>query len=191
MGTAASRRGARAPCWAWPGVLAALALAGCAHNGTPSPTAAAATGATIAFESIDGPPVGVFHKLVQGLSDEADARNVAVVSREGPSQYRARGYLAAHVLRGRAHIAWVFDIYDTEQRRALRIVGEEAGGKAGRDAWAVADEAMLRRIARASMERIAGLLGAPAAPAAPGAPANPVVAAQAPPAALGLASAAR
>ena len=38
--------------------------------------------ATVAFESIDGPPPATFRKLVQKLNEEAEARKVPVVSRE-------------------------------------------------------------------------------------------------------------
>ena len=113
---------------------------------------------TIAFDSIDGPPVGVFNRLVDNLSAEAQGRQLAIASREGAANYRVRGYLAAQVIRGRTHISWVWDVYDDDKLRALRIVGEEAGGRAGADPWSVADEAMLRRIARASMERLAGFV---------------------------------
>ena len=72
-----------------------------------------------------------------------------------------RGYLAAQVIRGRTHISWVWDVYDDDKLRALRITGEEAGGRGGGDPWSVADEPMLRRIARASMDRLAAYLGNP------------------------------
>ena len=38
-------------------------------------------------------------------------------------------------------IAWVWDVYDSNQQRALRLSGEEPAGKVGRgDAWAAADD---------------------------------------------------
>jgi hypothetical protein len=124
----------------------------------------------VAFESVAGPPPAVFQKYVQGLEAEAQARKIAVVSREGPAQYRVRGYLAAYVRRGRASFSWVWDVYDADQRRALRLAGEEAAGKAGRNAWSAADDPMLRRLAQAGMERLAAFLNAGgAAPAGDGA----------------------
>ena len=42
---------------------------------------------------------------------------------------------AAIVDKGRAHISWVWDVYDADKRRVLRIAGEEAGGRAGANAW--------------------------------------------------------
>ena len=51
--------------------------------------------------------------------------------------------------------------------RSLRIRGEEAGGRGGADPWSVADDAMLRKIARASMDRLSAFLRNPDAPAEP------------------------
>jgi len=149
-------------------LLTALA-SGCTTSNTSnaSLTTSGASGPTIAFESIDGPPVGIFNRLVDNLSSELQSRNLAIASREGAANYRVRGYLAAQVLRGRTHISWVWDVYDDDKLRALRITGEEAGGRGGGDPWSVADEPMLRRIARASMDRLAAYLGNPGAPLEP------------------------
>jgi hypothetical protein len=155
-----------------------LAGAGCAGNGTMAPgmaaVPAAARGATIAFESIDGPPVGVFQKLVVDLSEEAQSRQIQVVSREGQASYRIRGFLAVHVVSGRPQVAWVWDVYDADKHRALRITGEEPGSRKASDAWAAADDQMLQRIARSSVERLVGFLALPAAE--PSEPARPAVA---------------
>jgi hypothetical protein len=149
-------------------LLAAFA-SGCTTSNTSnaSLTTSAASGPTIAFESIDGPPVGIFNRLVDDLSSEAQARNLAIASREGAANYRVRGYLAAQVIRGRTHVSWVWDVYDDDKLRALRITGEEAGGRGGADPWSVADEPMLRRIARASMDRLAAYLSNPGGPLQP------------------------
>ena len=149
-------------------LLAAFA-SGCTTSNTSnaSLTTSAASGPTIAFESIDGPPVGIFNRLFDDLSSEAQARNLAIASREGAANYRVRGYLAAQVIRGRTHVSWVWDVYDDDRLRALRITGEEAGGRGGGDPWSVADEPMLRRIARASMDRLAAYLSNPGGPLEP------------------------
>jgi hypothetical protein len=147
-------------------VLFGALASGCTTDSTTSNVAlvsATPAGPTVAFESIAGPPPGVFNRLVDDLSAEAQARNLAVASREGAANYRIRGYLAAQVIRGRTHISWVWDVYDGERLRALRIVGEEAGGRGGGDPWSVADDPMLRKIARASMDQLAAFLGNPGA----------------------------
>lgn len=139
--------------------LLAIVAAGCTPDGKRGSSLTSRT--TVAFDSIDGPPAGVFQKLVQNLNDEAQARRVAVVSREAPSQYRIRGYLAAHVAKGSASIAWVWDVYDAQENRALRMTGEEPTGRAGRDAWLSADDDVLQRIARNGMDQLVAFLDSP------------------------------
>ena len=106
-------------------VAALLTLAsGCTTSSSnASLTTGATAGPTLAFESIAGPPPGVFNRLVDNISTEAQTRNLAIASREGASSYRVRGYLAAQVIRGRTHISWVWDVYDDDRLRTLRITG--------------------------------------------------------------------
>ena len=146
------------------GLALTIAAAGCANAPAPMASVSTERGSSIAFESIDGPPVAVFQNLVTTLSAEAQARRVRVVSRTGDPAYRIRGYLAAIVVGGKSHISWVWDVYDAEKRRVLRIAGEEASGRPGANAWAAADEQMVRRIARTSIDRLVTFLAAPPAP---------------------------
>jgi hypothetical protein len=69
-----------------------------------------------------------------------------------------RSYLSAQIRGGRTMIAWVWDVYDRDQQRALRLSGEEATGKPGRDAWAQADDLVLRRIAQAGLTGLGGMI---------------------------------
>ena len=98
------------------------------------------------------------------------------ISRSSPAKaaaaYRVRSYLSAQVVRGRTTIAWVWDVYDANQQRALRLSGEEPAGKAGRDAWAAADDLVLRKIAQAGLSGLSGMInGRTRADAPPPAPA--------------------
>ena len=150
---------------ATPAITAALllavacALAGCASGGGAADTSRASMGggATVAFESIDGPPPHVFARMVSLLDAESKTGNLAIVSREGSASYRVRGYLSAQVHRGRTVIAWVWDVYDRDGQRALRLSGEEAGTKFGGDAWSAADDALLRRIAKSGLTGLNGI----------------------------------
>ncbi len=149
-------------------LVAASALGGCAGGGTTtgSSSYAMATntggGPTVAFESIDGPPPQVFDRMVGVLDSESKLRNLSIVSREGGASYRVRSYLSAQVVRGKTVIAWVWDVYDNNQQRTLRLSGEEPAGKAGRDAWAAADDMVLRKIAQAGLSGLSGMVnGAP------------------------------
>jgi hypothetical protein len=150
------------------------ALGGCASGGPAGNAfASAGGGATVTFESIDGPPPQVFDRMVNLLDSESKLRNVAIVSREGSASYRIRSYLAAQVSRGRTTIAWVWDVYDRDQQRAIRLSGEEPAGKAGRDAWAAADDVVLRRIAQAGLTGLSGMINGTAPPESPVAPPPP------------------
>jgi hypothetical protein len=178
MGNASGKQSWRnAPRVALSAILLAFAcaLGGCA-GGTAGNSFAMAnnpTGPTVAFESIDGPPPQVFERMVSMLESESKLRSLSIVSREGAAAYRVRGYLAAEVIRGRTTIAWVWDVYDQNQQRALRLSGEEPAGKAGRDAWAAADDLVLRKIAQAGLSGLAGIVSGTPAPDAAAPPAAP------------------
>jgi hypothetical protein len=142
-------------------VTAACALGGCAGGGAVGGSfamASSGSGTTVAFESIDGPPPQVFDRMVSVLDSESKLRNLSIVSREGTASFRVRSYLAAQVSRGRTTIAWVWDVYDQNQQRALRLSGEEPAGKAGRDAWAAADDLVLRKIAQAGLSGLSNMI---------------------------------
>jgi hypothetical protein len=137
----------------------ACGLGGCAGGGAGiGPFAQAGNGATVTFESIDGPPPQVFDRMVNVLDSESKLRNLSIVSREGSASYRVRSYLAAQVSRGRTTIAWVWDVYDRDQQRALRLSGEEPAGKASRDPWNAADDLVLRRIAQAGLSGLSSMV---------------------------------
>jgi hypothetical protein len=161
-------------------VLAASA-AGCASspsNGRLTLASLPASGATVAFESIDGPPPEVLHKLVTSLNDEAGARQIAVVSRSGAATYRVRGYVSAVVERDKTTFAWVWDVYDADKHRTLRISGEEPAASIKRrdarsTAWAAADEQVVRRMARNGIDQIAAFLNTPGAAPEPAAVPEP------------------
>jgi hypothetical protein len=145
-------------------------LGGCAGGGAASNSFAMASspsGPTIAFESIDGPPPQVFDRMVGVLDSESKLRSLSIVSREGTAAYRVRSYLAAQVSHGRTTIAWVWDVYDQNQQRALRLSGEEPASKAGRDAWAAADDLVLRKIAQAGLSGLGAMINGTSPPGTP------------------------
>jgi len=148
----------------------ACALGGCAAGGTAANSfamASSGSGATVAFESIDGPPPQVFDRMVNVLDSESKLRNLSIVSREGSASYRVRSYLAAQISHGRTTIAWVWDVYDRDQQRALRLSGEELAGKSGRDPWTTADDLVLRKIAQAGFAGLSGMINGTGPAAAP------------------------
>jgi hypothetical protein len=156
--------------------LLAAGVAGCSSSaflGQSGLVSPAALGSTVAFESIDGPPPEVFNRLVASLNDEAGARKIIMVSRSAPATYRIRGYVSAAIERGKTSFAWVWDVYDADKQRVLRITGEEPGGPRSRrdaksvaGAWTAADAQVLQRMARSGMEQIASFLAEPGRPPA-------------------------
>jgi ABC-type transport auxiliary lipoprotein component len=170
------RRRADAPrlktCAQWFGLGGALllALGAAACNSTtaqaPAPMSSA-RGPTIAFESIDGPPESIYTKLVKTLTEEAGARQIAVVSRGAPAQYRVRIYAANIVYSKRSVVHWVWDVYDANQQRARRLSGEEPMTGAGHTTWAAADDQLIRKVARVGMDRLVAFLANPREPTSP------------------------
>lgn len=141
------------------GLVLCLALGACQTDGSGM---AGAGGGTVAFDSIDGPPQATFDKLVGQLNSEAETRRVAVVSRSGGAAYRVKGYLAMHVQRGSATVAYAWDVYDRNQTRVARLSGEEPAGRVKgslSDGWAACDDKVLARIADKSMASLAETLG--------------------------------
>ncbi|HET9715010.1 MAG TPA: hypothetical protein VFP60_02390 [Pseudolabrys sp.] len=141
----------------WMFVACALMLAAC-NADRHDLSAAPPRGATVAFDSLDGLPPAQFHRLVQDLNNEAQAKRLAIISREQSSAYRVRGYVAAKVARHETTISWVWDVFDREEARTLRISGEESTKTRHKDAWAAADDEMLQRIARKSIDQLANFL---------------------------------
>lgn len=150
----------------------ALLLGACQTGGGKSPLATSSGGGTaraISFESIDGPPRPVFDKLVASLGTEADSRNIRIVSREQDAGYRVRGYLAASIEDDKGQVDWVWDVFDKDRVRVLRVAGSQQVGR-GKDVWARIDDEMANRIASESLTEIASLIGGapPARPPATG-----------------------
>ena len=135
-------------------LLLGLIAAGCALEGqSPGPLAAGRT-ATIAIESIEGPPPAVSKRLVAELTQAAEARQLAVVSVEDQPIYRLHAYFTPYVENGKTSIAWVWDLYGPDERRAARLTGAEPSGPSSKDDWAAVDDHVVQRIARSGIDRV-------------------------------------
>jgi hypothetical protein len=144
------------------GLACCLAVAGCGALGPAAGSLAQARGTSISFDSIDGPPPEIFNRFLTELDEEAAGHRIRVVPAGGEAAYRIRGYLAAHAKGTATSVAWVWDVYDADLHRAFRLGGEET---AAAEARPLADEAMLRRIARAGLDQLADRMASPASPA--------------------------
>ena len=144
--------------------LFALVLAGCNTTGQ-SASLNGTRGASVAFESIEGPPRDIFDRLVQDLNTEAQSRQLAIVSRAGSSAYRVRGYLVAEASAKQSAVSWIWDVYDGRRQRVLRIAGEQTLKGKHSDVWQALDGAAVQKIAQESMGQLAAFLNSPAAAA--------------------------
>jgi hypothetical protein len=136
-------------------VFAAALLGGC---NTTQFGLASASGTSVAFDSIDGPPPEVFQRLVRDLNAEAKARQLAVLSRDQDAAYRVRGYMAAQTKAGQSSITWMWDVYDKERERSVRLSGEEKVAGKHRNPWEALDAATVQRIARNTMDKLGAFL---------------------------------
>lgn len=146
-----------------------LALGAC----QTSPTAMnAPPGMPIALESIEGAPDAVKSDLSTALASAAAARKVELVSGTD-ARYRIKGYLTAYDRQdGATELAFVWDVFDGDKRRAKRIEGTSfavAGGAArakdatakdaqANNAWTSVDQTVIDKVASASMNEVAGFL---------------------------------
>jgi len=175
LGRAQAREQGVSTLWLRVALIAVCGLGAAACTTTGSQTASRpGPNATVAFESIDGLPPATFRRLVQKLNEEAEAKKVPIVSRENAAPYRIRGYVALGIQKKQKStiVTWVWDVYDTDQKRTFRLSGEEIAGPAGRDAWAAANDEVLSRLARAGIERLAAYFQSPVS-AAPEPSGNP------------------
>jgi hypothetical protein len=154
----------------WLVVVAGALASGCTTSGMPTldigalnmgaagaDASSVAAPGTVAFELIDVPREPHGRKFAAQLAQEADARRILCVSQERPSQYRIEVYMAAIVQGQKTTITWIWDVSAANHKRVARFTGEVPGAPSER-AWGAADDAVLARIARDGMSRLAAFL---------------------------------
>ncbi len=135
--------------------IAALTLAlGACQTSLGSPE-----GVPVALESIDGAPAPVRMALADELAAAASERRVELVGSSAEARYRVRGYLSTETEGGQTKVAYVWDVFDAQNRRAKRLAGSSPAGIAS-GSISAADREALARLAQASMDEIAGFLSA-------------------------------
>ncbi len=120
--------------------LASLTLAACNEGGPVS----GSRGGTLALESVDGVSEPGKAVIANAVAAQGSSRSIALVGRGQPSPYRVKAYLSP----SGSQVAYVFDVFDNANRRALRVQGEEPGAL---------DEATAGRIAARSLDSMAVL----------------------------------
>ena len=95
-----------------------------------SPMPCGAAGATVAFESIDGPPLGVFHRLVRQSQRPRRRRARSRSCRaRAPRPTACAAISPRRSMRGRTHSPGCGTSTTHDKRRALRIAGEEPAAR--------------------------------------------------------------
>ena len=138
--------------------LCACALAGCNENGRAIDRRAAARRHR-RLRVDRRPAAGAIPEAgARSQRRGADAPAGGDVARAALGLPRARLSRRRRSQNGETTISWVWDVFDGEQQRRLRIAGAETAKGRHRDAWQAVDDAMLRRIAHSSMEQLAAFL---------------------------------
>jgi len=145
------------------------ALAACQTAFTASPE-----GVPVALESIDGAPAPIRTALADELATAATDRKVDLVGANAEARYRVRGYLSTSTEDGETKVAYVWDVFDAQKRRAKRL---EGSSPVAAPSISALDKEALSKLAKASMDEIAEFL----AKAKSGAPDNPIQTAEASP----------
>lgn len=161
--------------------IVALALSSAACTTTGGGGLPSGQNATVAFDRVDGLPPAVFERYVRKLNDEAEAKRVPVVTREGFAPYRIKGYVSLWTRKRENTLSWVWEVFDSDGQRVMRISGDEKVGKAGRDAWQTVSDEVLARAARSGMEQLSEYFRGPDSQGTAVAAAAPEPAPQAPP----------
>lgn len=143
-------------------ILAAmtLGLGACTDMTTAQRAPTVAPGVPIAVESISGAPDAMRGSFSSALSNEANARRVDIVDPATNPRYRVRGYLAAQPTDdGQTALAFVWDVFDAQKRRAQRVQGATVARGSSGD-WSSVDQSTVNKAASESMDQIAQFLAA-------------------------------
>lgn len=150
-------------------IVSAFALGGCveqvadANLALPSHPAIARNpgvspaGAAIAFASLDGAPSAALERFVASLRAEAAAREITLAE-PGKARYQVRGYLSAATGSNGALVSYVWDVFDSGKRRALRVSDAIMVPGARGDVWSALDERAMRSLAAKSADDLAAFL---------------------------------
>ena len=147
--------------WRLIGLAGVVALGACQSGGGGSfaSLGGSPAGVPIALEVVDGPPAPVRTALTAELVAAASKRQVEIAGVSGPARYSVRGYLSTETdAQGSTALAYVWDVFDADKRRAKRLTGSKPIRAAGRDPWSGLDKDTLAKLAAESMDEIAVFL---------------------------------
>ena len=133
-------------------IMLTAALGACQGTFSASPE-----GIPVALESIDGAPAPIRTALAEELATAATDRKVELVGASAEARYRVRGYLSTATEDGETKVSYVWDVFDSQKRRAKRLEGSSPAAVASISSL---DKQALARLAQASMGEIADFLSA-------------------------------
>ena len=131
-----------------------LGLAACQETGSLSAMRGSPAGIPVALESIDGIPANTKTALTSELTAAASSRQVELAGAASSARYRVRGYVSKETTAEGTSLAFVWDVYDAEKRRAKRLTGSSPIGS---DPSGL-DKETLAKLAAMSMDEIAEFL---------------------------------
>jgi hypothetical protein len=131
-------------------IMLTAALGACQGTFSASPE-----GIPVALESIDGAPAPIRTALTEELATAATDRKVDLVGASAEARYRVRGYLSTATEDGETKVAYVWDVFDSQKRRAKRLEGSSPAPVASLSSL---DKQALAKLAQASMGEIADFL---------------------------------
>ena len=161
--------------------LAVLALGGCSAGDTlgnlglalsnsnseaqqPKPVAAQQVvqeAPAISFAPVFTQSKRVANQLSAALESEAQVRSIKVVKGGGTKpEYTVRGYLSASPDKRGTKLTYIWDVINSQGKRAHRIKGEQvfSGGRNSKDPWSSIDQAAVRVIASKTTKELASWL---------------------------------
>jgi hypothetical protein len=138
--------------------ILACALSACNETTTASRAPTIAPGVPIAVDSISGGPDAMRGSFSSAMSNEASVRRVDIVDPATNPRYRVRGYLAAEpTADGQTALSFVWDVFDSQKRRAQRMQGATVARNSSGD-WSGVDQSTVNKAASESMDQIAQFL---------------------------------
>lgn len=133
-----------------------VGLAACQETGSASAVRGSPAGIPVALESIDGVPATTKTALTSELTAAASTRQVELAGASSSARYRVRGYLTKETTAEGTALAFVWDVYDAEKRRAKRLTGSSPIPRSADPASL--DKETLAKLAAMSMDEIAEFL---------------------------------
>ena len=123
----------------------------------PMATGASPRAASAAFTRIDGAPGPVLAAFIQKLAAETKGHDIHSVQPDA-AKYIVHGYLSATKTSGGAVFGYVWDVFDSHQRRIQRVEDQITAPGAAADPWSLANDRVLGSLAAKSAADLAALL---------------------------------